>query len=147
MLITIDHTSTFTKNTHILDIPSTIVWSQTLETITLKIDIHHVEFRISERCLQLCNKNKTITLPLYGHVHVQQEHNALRINNMIITLKKERSVMWPHLLVQQTDKEIERYLLEANFLVHIDYQASTDMYDILDFDTVINGHGEKTGLE
>lgn len=86
------------------------------------------------------------------------EHNSslLQSNVVELTLEKECFDMWPHLLMQQTDPEVEFYLLEANFLVHIYYQQSApaspsllepDDYDTLDFETVINGQGEKTGLE
>jgi hypothetical protein len=69
---------------------------------------------------------------------------------IILTLDKECFEIWPHLLMQQTDKEIENYLREASFLIHIHHSPSktiNDMFDTLDFETVINGQGEKTGLE
>lgn len=83
-------------------------------------------------------------------------------NIIILTLEKECCDFWPHLLMQQADEEIEAHLLEANFLVHIQQQPSSTvsaltsvpntsaaltLYDTLDFESVINGHGEKTGLE
>lgn len=67
---------------------------------------------------------------------------------MILTLEKESFDAWPHLLKQQTDKEMEAQLLESNFLLEILYKETTvAIYDTLDFDSVINGQGEKTGLE
>lgn len=69
---------------------------------------------------------------------------------IILTLEKECLEIWPHLLKQQDDEEIENYLREANFFIHIHHSPSTtinDIFDTLDFETVINGQGEKTGLE
>ncbi|KAK4520247.1 uncharacterized protein ATC70_008380 [Mucor velutinosus] len=153
------------------DIPSTIIWKQTKKSITLQININHVCITLTERYLKLSNRSKTITLPLYGNIyleqcHVQQmvdinkpyEHSSslFQSNAIELTLEKECFDLWPHLLMQQTDQEVEFYLLEANFLVHIYYQQNEpaspsllepDTYDILDFETVINGQGEKTGLE
>ncbi len=74
-------------------------------------------------------------------------------NILILTFEKECCEYWPHLLMQQTDDEIQAHLIEANFLVHIQQQEPTNvnttlaLYDTLDFETVINGQGEKTGLE
>lgn len=68
-----------------------------------------------------------------------------------LTLDKEFAAIWPHLLMQQTDQEVTNYLLEANFLMRICYNSflpvAIHQYDTLDFETVINGHGQKTGLE
>lgn len=69
-------------------------------------------------------------------------------NSILLTLEKESFDLWPHLLMQQTDKEIETQLLESNFLIQINYKQDTvAIYDTLDFDSIINGQGEKTGLE
>lgn len=73
-------------------------------------------------------------------------------NILILTFEKECCDYWPHLLMQQTDDEIQAHLIEANFLVHIKQQETNvnntvALYDTLDFETVINGQGEKTGLE
>lgn len=87
-----------------------------------------------------------------------QHNSSLFQSNVIeLTLEKECFDIWPHLLMQQTDQEVEFYLLEASFPVHIYYQqtepaspsllAEPENYDTLDFETVINGQGEKTGLE
>lgn len=86
----------------------------------------------------------------------ENTNSSFQRNVVELTLEKECFDIWPHLLMQQTDQEVEFYLLEANFFVHIYYQqyepASSssldpDNYDTLDFETVINGQGEKTGLE
>lgn len=58
---------------------------------------------------------------------------------------KESFHLWPRLLSQQTDQEIGDQLLEANFLVYIRHDEAG--FDTLDFDSVINGQGQKTGLE
>ncbi|CEP17405.1 hypothetical protein [Parasitella parasitica] len=161
--------SNFSMSPPTNDIPSTIVWKQTMKTITLQININHVQIVLSERCLKLLNRLKTISLPLYGSIHLQQcdlEHmadvnrpyrhsnNASFQRNVVkLTLEKKSFDMWPHLLMQQTDQQVEFYLLEADFLVHIYYQQdeepslAPDACDTLDFETVINGQGEKTGLE
>jgi hypothetical protein len=79
---------------------------------------------------------------------IPQPSNDNRV--IILTLEKECYEIWPHLLTQQTDEEIENYLREANFLIHVHHNPSTtinDVFDTLDFETVINGQGEKTGLE
>ena len=70
-------------------------------------------------------------------------------DTIAITLEKECLDMWPHLLLQQTDTEIEAHLIEENFLVQINQQPSCidNLYDTLDFEKVISGQGEKTGLE
>lgn len=73
---------------------------------------------------------------------------SLTNNSIILTLEKDSFDLWPHLLMQQTDQEIEHQLLESNFLLEIHYKENTvAIYDTLDFDSVINGQGEKTGLE
>lgn len=86
----------------------------------------------------------------------EHNHSLFQSNVIELTLEKECFDIWPHLLMQQTDQEVEFYLLEANFPVHIYYQQNEpsspsliepDNYDTLDFETVINGQGEKTGLE
>jgi hypothetical protein len=86
----------------------------------------------------------------------ENTNSSFQRNVVELTLEKECFDIWPHLLMQQTDQEVEFRLLEANFLVHIFYQQSEpsssssldpDNYDTLDFETVINGQGEKTGLE
>ncbi|CAO3612681.1 unnamed protein product [Mucor hiemalis] len=75
-------------------------------------------------------------------------------NIIIITLEKECCDIWPQLLLQQADDEMEAHLIEADFLVHINQQqeqqlctVNTNLYDTLDFESVISGQGEKTGLE
>ncbi|KAI9487386.1 MAG: hypothetical protein EXX96DRAFT_553002 [Benjaminiella poitrasii] len=129
-----------------ISLPSVIRWKQTPRTITLHISI--VGVLITERFLKLSNKFSTITLPLYNSVYINQydtdQMAQYTDNTLILNLEKESFSIWPHLLMQQTDQEVENYLIEANFPVTICY---TSDYDILDFDMVINGQGEKTGLE
>lgn len=152
---------------HSINNPSTIIWTQTLESITLQIRINHVRVLISEKCLKLSCTSNTISLPLFDRLYVSQydidlmmtaNNNSNTVNNIIIiTLEKECCDIWPHLLLQQADDEMEAHLIEANFLVHINQQqqeeefntvnTNTSLYDTLDFETVISGQGEKTGLE
>ncbi|ORE06514.1 hypothetical protein BCV72DRAFT_179430, partial [Rhizopus microsporus var. microsporus] len=84
-----------------------IIWTQTLESITFKIEIH-----FSEYCLNLHNPYKSISLPLFDKLCLEK---------------------------------IGDQLLEANFLVCIRHDEAG--FDTLDFDSVINGQGQKTGLE
>lgn len=147
---------------------------------------------LTEQCLKLSNRSKTISLPLFDRVYIDQvielfysklmrsfayknfkcdieqmimtNKSSSSTNIIILTLEKECCDFWPHLLMQQTDEEIEAHLLEANFLVHIHHQqqlpqqsstlittsttsTALTLYDTLDFESVINGQGEKTGLE
>ncbi|KAI8347616.1 hypothetical protein EDC96DRAFT_521049, partial [Choanephora cucurbitarum] len=139
-----------------LHIPSTILWTQTLDSITLQIQRQHVEISLSQRCLKLSNKLKSMTLPLFGPIHVNEndiEHIANSgLIDSIITLRliKEQPSLWPHLLMRQTDEELQRYLSEANLSIEISYRSSPSLsptfHDTVDFETIINGHGEKTGL-
>lgn len=63
-------------------------------------------------------------------------------NQIILTLEKECMKYWPHLLMQQEEMKTLSSLIEINYR-----QQDNSLYDTLDFDTVISGNGEKTGLE
>lgn len=85
-------------------------------------------------------------------VDMNSVHNRLDNNSIQLTLEKEFLSFWPHLLMQQTDEEIATYLTEANFLLHIYRTPSSPILydeplDELDFETIINSDGQKTGLE
>lgn len=83
---------------------------------------------------------------------INSTYNRLDNNIIYLTLEKEFLSFWPHLLMQQTDEEVATYLTEANFFLHIYHipaspTVQNEVLDILDFDTVINSDGQKTGLE
>lgn len=69
-----------------------------------------------------------------------------KLDTIYLTLEKESPIIWPHLMMQQTDKEVTSYLLEAGFLIQIQTLPNIQ-YDTLDFETIINSDGQKTGLE
>ncbi|RCH99570.1 hypothetical protein CU097_014120 [Rhizopus azygosporus] len=143
MLIKSSNCSPHYDYTHKDDIPSTIIWTQTLESITFKIESNQSRVHFSEYCLNLHNPYKSISLPLFDKLCL--EKCAIDKINNTITFLKESFYLWPRLLSQQTDQEIGDQLLEANFLVCIHHDEAS--FDTLDFDSVINGQGQKTGLE
>ncbi|KAG1143781.1 hypothetical protein G6F37_005459 [Rhizopus arrhizus] len=110
---------------------STIIWSQTLKSITLKIKNSEGNIQFSDDCINLYNSQNIISLPLFGRLQTDKCDTDQKTNT--VTFSKEIAHLWPHLLAQQTE------------LIQI-YQRSTTL-DTLDFDSVINGQGQKTGLE
>lgn len=63
-------------------------------------------------------------------------------SQIILTLEKECMKYWPHLLLQQEEMKTLSSLIQINYR-----KTVNSLYDTLDFDTVISGNGEKTGLE
>ncbi|GAA5796461.1 hypothetical protein HPULCUR_001833 [Helicostylum pulchrum] len=125
-------------------IPSSIVWTQTMESITLQINSNHVQVSLSEKCLTLSDQSTTINLPLFNRVYLGKYdiQQMTMTNQIILTLEKECMKYWPHLLMQQEEIKTLSSLVEINYR-----QQDNSLFDTLDFDTVISGSGEKTGLE
>ncbi|CAO3691672.1 unnamed protein product [Rhizopus stolonifer] len=124
------------------NIVSTIVWTQTLETITFKINNNENHIQFSDSCFHLFKSTETISLPLFDKVRIDK-CNINQTNNTM-TFTKTSLSFWPHLFSQHQDHEIVNLLKNSNFFVEIEQEAS---FDILDFDLVISGQGQKTGLE
>ncbi|KAI9359526.1 hypothetical protein BD770DRAFT_386246, partial [Pilaira anomala] len=124
-------------------IPSSIIWTQTMESITLQINSNHVQVSLSEKCLTLSDQSTTINLPLFNRVYIGQydiEQMTME-SQIILTLEKECMKYWPHLLLQQEEMKTLSSLIQINYR-----KTDNSLYDTLDFDTVISGNGEKTGL-
>ncbi|KAI8883943.1 hypothetical protein K501DRAFT_248680 [Backusella circina FSU 941] len=130
---------------------SYIVWTQTIESITFQILANQVNAMLSEQCLQLSTPRNTIRLPLFDRLHTSKQDidqittGPLDSQTITLTLEKENPGLWPHLLLQQSDEEVQQRLKESDFMVSIQQQQKN--YDTIDFEAVINGQGSKTGLE
>ncbi|KAG1384444.1 hypothetical protein G6F61_000457 [Rhizopus arrhizus] len=131
-----DAVNDFSENDRHQKIDLVIIWTQTLETITFKIENKHIQF--TEQCIDLYSPTQIIRLPLLDKICVDKCSINQKDNTM--TFIKSTFHFWPQLLLQPTDQPIE-----PGFSIQI-YQHNKS-FDTLDFDLVINSQGQKTGLE
>ncbi|CAO3703692.1 unnamed protein product [Rhizopus stolonifer] len=94
--------------------------------------------QFSEKSLKLSHPQRTMSLPLFGHLRTDKCDMDTTSNT--VTFTKETGSLWPHLFEQ---KDQHHLLSDVNLSIH----QNSPMMDTLDFDLVINGQGQKTGLE